>query len=162
MQYFLLPSDKLSFRTKEWKIYFSWWKKAKEKIIQKLKGIPIFQWNSVRWKCEFEEWLKLRYDWPPQFKIYIFNRFLGIFLQNNGCVAAVHIEHLLLNLIITQKSCALFSFFFGCKVQSGKNFSFIITKRHFGDASIARWKNILKYIFETTKNSSFWWWSITL
>ena len=73
-------------------------------------------WSIVRWKCEFEGWLKLRYDWSLQLKIHISNRFLGVFVQSNGCVAAVHIEHLLWNMLITPKSCSIFSFTFGCKL----------------------------------------------
>ena len=103
---------KLSFRRKESKVLFCGEKKCDTKI----QRYSDFLWNIVRWKCEFGEWLKLRYDWSPQFKIHIFNRFLGVFVQSNGCVAAVHIEHLLWSMLIAPKSCAIFSFTFGCKL----------------------------------------------
>ena len=62
------------------------------------------------------DWNCGRIDLPNSKFVFSID-FWAFFVQSNWCVAAVHIEHLLLNMRTTQKSCALFHFLPGCKNQ---------------------------------------------
>jgi len=108
------------------KFHKTWTSEARHQSMNKIVHVISYQLkpnHPIFFEILYVENVDLGSDWNcgridlPNSKFVFSIDFWAFFVQSYSCVAAVHIEHLLLNMRITQKSCILFHFLPGCKNQ---------------------------------------------